>query len=315
MTAKTSQAQALLTSLAFFVFTLLFSYHFTFLRAHETFAYPAASPEALAQGMAPTPYQYRILIPAAVNLLQAISGLPSETLYRLLEFLFTFTLFYAFRAFLGLFTPNLRLASLFSLSLAYVLPYNFTYTFFYPYDLPAVLFTTLGLIALYRRQWAIYYAIFILATLNRETSYFLTFVYLAVSFRQEKPQTLLRHLTAQASLWLTLKTALYLLFRHNPAQGAGLFEFQLVRSLEQLTQPGSLGILARNWGMVWVFVLVWQNRINNPFVRRALLACLAQLLILFTVGVLEELRIYGEIIPLVLAALFEITHSFFRENA
>ncbi len=126
MTAKTSQAQALLTSLAFFVFTLLFSYHFTFLRAHETFAYPAASPEALAQGMAPTPYQYRILIPAAVNLLQAISGLPSETLYRLLEFLFTFTLFYAFRAFLGLFTPNLRLASLFSLSLAYVLPYNFT---------------------------------------------------------------------------------------------------------------------------------------------------------------------------------------------
>lgn len=87
---------------------------------------------------------------------------------------------------------------------------------------------------------------------------------------------------------------------------------QLFRNLEQLTQPG---ILARNWGMVWVFVLAWHNRIRNPFLQRALLACLAQLLILFIVGVIEELRIYGEILPLLLAALFEITRSFFRENA
>ncbi len=142
----------------------------------------------------------------------------------------------------------------------------------------------------------------------------MTFVYLAISFRQEKPQTLLRHLTAQASLWLSLKTALYLLFRHNPAQGAGLFEFQLLRSLEQLTCPAA----SASWRATgaWFGSSCWSGKTaSNPFVRRALLACLAQLLILFTVGVLEELRIYGEIILLVLAALFEITHSFFRENA
>lgn len=111
MTTETSRAQAFLTSLAFFVFALLFSYHFAFLRANETF----------------------------------------------------------------------------------------TYTFLYPYNLPAVLFTTLGLIALYRKQWTLYYVLFAFATLNRETSYFLAFVYLAVSFGQEKPSSTLRHLTAQTS--------------------------------------------------------------------------------------------------------------------
>lgn len=312
---KSPTPQTLLTGLAFFLFALLFSYHFAFLRANETFTYAAASPQALAQGIAPTPYQYRALIPATVGLLQNLTSLPAETLYRLLEFLVTLSLFYAFRAFLSLFTPNLRLASLFTLPLAYVLPYNFTYTFLYHYDLPAVLFTTLGLAALYRKQWGIYYAIFIVATFNRETSYFLAFVYLAVSFGQEKPQTILRHLTAQAVLWLGIKTALYFLFASNPTQGAGLFEFQLFRSFEQLIQPGILGILARNWGMIWVFLLVWQDRIREPFLRRALLACLAQLLLLFVVGIIEELRIYGEMIPILLAALFEITRSFFRENA
>ena len=314
MTNDNNRAQALLSSLAFFVFALLFSYHFAFLRANETFTYPAASPQALAQGIAPTPYQYRILIPALVGLLQHWTGISADPLYRILEFLSTFALFYAFRVFLNLFARDLRIAILFTLPLAYVLPYNFTYTFTYPYDLPAILFTTLGLIALYRKQWVIYYVVFIIATFNRETSYFLTLVYLASAFGIENWKTILRHVGGQAALWLGIKTSLYLLFASNPAQGAGLFEFQLLRNLEQLAQPGILGILARNWGMIWIFVLVWQARIQQPFLRRALLACLAQLFILFLVGVIEELRIYGEPIPILLAAFFGITHSFFRER-
>lgn len=314
MSNENNRAETILTSLAFFVFALLSSYHFAFLRASETFTYPAASPQALAQGIAPTPYQYRILIPALVGLLQQWTGISADPLYRILEFFSTFALFYAFRAFINLFARDLRISSLFTILLAYVLPYNFTYTFLYPYDLPAILFTTLGLIALYRKQWAFYYVIFIVATLNRETSYFLTLVYLASAFGVENWKTILRHVSRQTALWLGIKTTLYLLFASNPAQGAGLFEFQLLRNLEQLTQPGILSILARNWGMVWIFVLVWQSRIQEAFLRRALLACLAQLFILFLVGVIEELRIYGEPIPILLAALFAITRSFFRER-
>lgn len=314
MRNKSSQAQTLLGSLAFFLFALLFSYHFAFLRAHETFTYHAAAPEALAQGLAPTPYQYRILVPALVGLLQRLTDLPADSLYRIIEFLATAALLYAFRAFINLFARHQGLASLSTLLLAYTLPYNFTYTFFYPYDLPAVLFTTLGLLALYRRQWAFYYAIFIIATFNRETSYFLTLVYLASALGREGWKPVISHTGAQAALWLGIKTALYLLFANNPAQGTGFFELQLTRNLEQLANPGILSILARNWGMVWIFVLAWHARIHTPFLRRGLLACLAQLLILLLVGVIEELRIYGEILPILLAALFEIARSFFQER-
>lgn len=292
-------------TLAFFLFALLFSYHFAFLRAQETFVYAPASPQALAQGTGLTPYQYRVLMPAVAAWLTGPTGLPLDALFRLLEFLVTLALFYAVRAFLLLFAPDARLATLFTLLLAYVLPFNFTYTFFYPYDLPALLFTTLGLIALYRRQWLAFYALFVLATFNRETSYFLAFVFLAVSAGREAPGTIAKHLMAQAGVWLAIKGALFLLFRHNPAQGMGVFEFQFVRNLGMLAQPGTWLLLARNWGMMWVFLLLWHKQIHSPFLRRALLAGLAQLAVLFVVGVIEELRIYGELIPLVLAGIME----------
>jgi hypothetical protein len=190
--------------------------------------------------------------------------------------------------------------------LGYVLPYNFTYTLWYPWDIPGVLFVTLGLVLLHGRRWTAYYAVFALATLNRETTYFLTLVYSLTALGRDDRATILRHVAAQGGIWLALKTALYLAFRENRAQGMGLFDVQLLRNLRQLARPDVLVTVLRSWGMLWIVAALGLRRIEDRFLRRALLASGVQLAILLLVGVVEELRVYGEIIPIVLAAVVAI---------
>ena len=50
-------------------------------------------------------------------------------------------------------------------------------------------------------------------------------------------------------------------------------------------------------------VVIWQHKLAQPFVRRALLVCVVQMLVLGMVGVLDEMRVYGEMIPMIYLAL------------
>jgi len=81
---------------------------------------------------------------------------------------------------------------------------------------------------------------------------------------------------------------------------------QLLRNLQQLRQPGILLLVLRNWGMVWVFLLLWHKHIQDAFIHSALLAGMTQMFILLTVGIVEEMRIYGELIPALVLALSQV---------
>ena len=97
-----------------------------------------------------------------------------------------FLLILAFRYYITLFIKDRALNSLFSFLILFILPFHFFFPRpYYPnywYDTPSILFFTLGLIAMYKRKWMIYYFIFIIATFNRETTCFLTVIYLFTSF-------------------------------------------------------------------------------------------------------------------------------------
>jgi hypothetical protein len=302
--AASAPGRVLLPELAFVLFVLLLSHQFVFLRFNTTIIYTRASPEALARGTAPTPYQYRILVPAIARL----SGDPG-TAYRIVEFAATVALCYATRRWLSLYLGDLRLASLATVLLGYVLPYNFAYTLWYPWDIPGVLFVTLGLVLLRCRRWTAYYGVFALATVNRETTYLLTLIHCVTALGRDRRDTILRHVAAQGGIWLAIKAALYLAFRENRVQGIGLFDIQLLRNLGQLARPDVLVTVLRSWGMLWIVVALGLQRIEDRFLRRALLACVVQLVILLLVGVIEELRVYGEIIPIVLAAVVVIARD------
>ena len=85
----------------------------------------------------------------------------------------------------------------------------------YPSDIPSLFFFALGLLLLLRRRWVAYYLVFVLATLNRETSCFLTVAMLCLFFNRGNRREMVYHWAAQFLLWMGLKTGLSLAFMNN----------------------------------------------------------------------------------------------------
>ena len=100
---------------------------------------------------------------------------------------------------------------------------------------------------------------------------------------------------------------LILRFTGNPLYASistlGLFESQFWANLEALTDWPRLAAYLMNFGGIWIPVAIWQHKLAEPFLRRALLVCVVQMLVLGTVGMLDEMRVYGEMIPVIYLAL------------
>ena len=81
---------------------------------------------------------------------------------------------------------------------------------------PSLFFFALGLLLLLRRRWVAYYVVFALATLNRETSCFLTAGMLFLFWSRENNREIMKHWAAQFLIWMSLKAMLALAFLNNP---------------------------------------------------------------------------------------------------
>ena len=265
---------------------------------------PPGGPLALLEGTYAVPFQYRVLVPLAVRgLLKVPTGLSFMWMYAAFDLAAVLGLCFVMRGLVLRFTDNLLYASVSGLGLFYVLPFNFVHTFWYPSDVPSVLFFALGLRLLLERKWIWYYPLFILATLNRETTIYLTLTQILVSIGTARSMGLWKHVVMQALLWSVIKGTLWFIYRTNPVVGFGLFENQLWANIEALADWPRLAAYLMNFGGSWIPVVIWQHKLAQPFLRRALLVCVVQMLVLGTVGVLDEMRVYGEIIPVVYLAL------------
>jgi len=291
----------------FLVTTLLASNYYADLRFALNREYSRATLTSLTYEFAATPFQYRVLIPWIVKSLSNVDFLSNYNIlawYRLIEFISTFALIIAFRYYLLLFIEDSIVASMFSFLLFYILPFNYIIprhiNLFYPYDTPSMLFFTLGLILIYKEKWFIYYPLFALATLNRETTCFLTFVFLFTSFGKKPHREVLLHCAAQFVIWVGLKIFLYYYFLGNP--GKGFVEMHFAENLRYLTNPGAYPFLFSTMGYTWLFLPFLLSSIGSKFVKRSLLVIIPFMASVMVVANIHELRIYCEMIPVVASA-------------
>lgn len=319
---STDKNKRVLHYFLFLAIAFVLSFYFTALRYLFCREFPGITFVSLLDNSADLPFQYRVLVPWLAGLLQK-TGLPflnsPVRLFQVFELFSTFFLFVAFRSYLSLFMKESEfIKSLFSLSIFYVLPFNFIlysppYSApLYPWDIPSVLFITLGLILLYKKNWVVYYPLFIAATLNRETAIFLTFIYFVNAVKKDRPTTILLHCLAQIVIWALIKLGLAGLFVNNP--GAGLFMNFFWRNLPMLANPQKLGVLASSFGFIWVAVVLYFRSIPDGFVKRSLLVIFPFFSGMLIAGNLTELRIYGELIPIVLPAFLLVAASLVRNG-
>lgn len=317
----TRRYNLILFLLAMILYAGFFSYNHIL-----TTEWEQASFRRLVDGTATTPMQYRVLIPWLARLLEpAILYIPFISHINGIRYLFalgsTFLVLLAFlqfsRALILTYYPsiadNMRdtLACCSVFLLMMVLPFHYLTprihgTYYYPSDIPSVLFFILGLWTLHRRNWRFYYPIFILATLNRETSCFLS-VYMFLLMLGTMPfSRLLRHVLIQAALWIMAKFLLYYLYGENTnpeyANIGGIFKFTLMDNVTQHWLK-TVVLLPSVYGFMWLPLISIVAFIRPYEVRRALLVVPIFHLLMIIPGEVYELRIYAEMIPVVITGL------------
>ena len=173
-----------------------------------------------------------------------------------------------------------------------------TWPYWYPWDIPAVLFTTLGILWIREQRWSWYYWIFPFATLNRETTSFLIVVFALTQFGKMKWWTLAQHVVVQVAIWLCIKTLLSLTFAKNPGIG-DYYADALKDNWAALREPATWRTVSLVFGVLWLPLIVFARYIREPFVRRALFVVPLFFAVTFVLAQFDELRIYGEMLPLV----------------
>jgi hypothetical protein len=174
-------------------------------------------------------------------------------------------------------------------------------SFLLPYDLPALAFCVASLLCVLRRRWYLLLAIFILATLNRETSY-LTVIFLLIRWWLgcKKGGAALLLAGVLAAIWLALKVALVWWFW--PESGALISALRIDYNLATVAKPWQ-------WPTLWPLILPiavsacgWRVAVTRPWA----LTVLAGFLSLFCVANITELRAYGDLIPFVTVAMMAV---------
>lgn len=290
-----------------------------FARRHflANFVLPEASIGKLAEFTSTTPYQYRVLVPALVRwifygLVAVGAGVSRIVIAISLEFLAVVAAFYALRALFERFVSGTLGPVLGALALFLVLPFNFIFPknwpYWYPWDVPALTFTAIGLLLIHDRRWKLYYPLFIAATLNRETSCFLTIVLLLTWYQRLPLRQLLAHVAAQAVIWIAIKVAIERAFADH--EGYGRFYSEALRdNMVVVSDWKNWPLLFSNFGYLWIPIAIGFRRIESPFIRRALWVVPLFVAIVFKTAQFDELRAYGEMIPIVLLGAVGLTQS------
>ena len=308
--------QKVITNSAFYIMALILSCYFMQLRFSMNLEYERATLSSLLNNTAMVPFQYRILIPWFVGSLSKILPLTAVRLFRLFEMFSTFFLIVAFRHYVSLFFRNKTVTTLLSFSLFYVLPFNFLldrhFPLFYPSDTPSVLFFTLGLILLYKKNWPMYYLVFAVATLNRGTTCFLTFIYLFTAIGKSRPKTIVAHCVFQFVIWVTIKYSLHQLYAY--CHGIRPLEYHWHGNFEAFADPRCYPHMLSSIGFIWIPTLFYFRSIRDDFVRRSLLVIVPFLSAIVYIPNIDELRCHQELIPVILMAFLLILRELFKRR-
>lgn len=294
----------------------LFAHYFAAIRIQSAPHYPPATVTHLLAGTAPGPFQYRALFLWVISAIQSHGWFPrtvnglGEICY-LIEFLFTYALFVVTWLYLGLFIRSNRIKAVGLLLLVSVLCTTFLlptfFAYYYVSDLPAVVFFTLGLYLIRKNKMLPFYALFAVASLNRETIAFLTPVYILVNWHRPR-RGLWTSCVVQILIVLTARLFLVSLYGHR-----ALHHFTLVENLTALPDPYTICQVLSALGFLWIFPVLGWRLIPDPFLKRACLVLpLVGVASIFMANV-DEIRVYCEFTPIVLPPALLLLQRIFQE--
>jgi hypothetical protein len=220
--------------------------------------------------------------------------------------------------------------ALFSSWAAFLVPYmayftyilNFGPHFLLPYDLPSLFFFCTGFYLLVMRRALLLMPLIAVATLNRETSLFLILFYLAFElpgrFDQRKRGVVFVRAAGMLIAWVAMRAIVLHLYGHNPlVNGHQIADLHLWQNMGFLVKPQHWPAFASIFGFTLPVVVAARHYLEPDFLRRGLIVVGVWFGLMLFVGVLIEIRIFGELISYMSVAMGVILHRWLavREDA
>ena len=172
------------------------------------------------------------------------------------------------------------------------------------YDLPSLAFFSVGLYLIYfRRNRLLFAALFLIATVNRETT-LLLLLFFAIAQCMHGPRFHWRRLYAAGTLAVVLPLAacwvgwhLWVVrhFAANPTESQPRFWLNISLLLWPLAWPQMVGVFC----YLGPVIFIYRKLIPDPLLRAWLWVIPAWIGFMLYFGVFIEIRIFGELIPYV----------------
>lgn len=178
--------------------------------------------------------------------------------------------------------------------LALTMTFVRTYTI---YDFATLLLWTLAILFIEEQRMIGFYSVFILACINKETAFLLGVIFLIRAAKSLPRPRMYRHLAVQGTIWIAVRYIIMSAYQANPG---GPFEFQGWNNIAILFHPARL-IKVLPFYLAYGLLVRHDWRQKPPFLRSAFLATFVPFVVFFFfVGVIDELRIFYEVFPLIL---------------
>lgn len=177
---------------------------------------------------------------------------------------------------------------------------NFRFT----YDLPSLAFFTTGLYLIwFRKHWAWFALLFIVATVNRETTLMLLPLYL-VDHAVRNGRVNWRRLLQPQSLAVVVPLGLFWIgweiwIRHHFATNRSEFYPRVNWNIKSLLLPHAWPQMLSACGYMLPFAILMRRWLPSQRLRAWLWLFPLWLAFMFSYGILIETRVFGELIPLV----------------
>ena len=296
--SKTPSSTWLLTpNLISWISSVLAALGFTLYYVGHTVVLNIADPRLVSQFQGDKPYQLRVFMPLLLLVLEKL-GLNMEQGCQLLTLGSVLVLAGAFRLYLGEFLPN-TVARFACLAMWPPLILFYSHHWFYLYDIPSLIFLCFGLFLLNRKKWIPFALVLAVACLNRESSVLLVLAY-AATYWESRSTAFWWRLIGFTLIWATIKAVLTVIFASNPGSN---FERHWDANWVVLQNPDwwpplLIASYLLYFALFFTALYFWRNL--PRLLRVTTFLGTFMLLVFFFVGVLQETRLLGETVPLLL---------------
>ena len=172
------------------------------------------------------------------------------------------------------------------------------------YDLPSLALFSIAMYLMYfQRHWLWFMALFLLATVNRETTLLLLPLYAIngalqngrLQWKKTVQPSTLALIVPLAVFWTAWQFFVHHHFAHNMSE---LYP-RINWNVKSLAAPLAWPQLLSAGGYLLLFVIVMRDKIADARLRAWLWLIPVWLVFMFVYGILIETRIFGELIPLI----------------